>query len=140
MIHARRGRRMQPGVPRFAAPARADRARTTPSSTRVLQPSSSSSSSLFLEQLDDGLGVTTDDDSCVHGNRGIVERLLLHARIVPGIARPRKTLDESRLEERVVFATVTEVGAAVLRHDPAARRALDEAELEQVRLVDVLDR
>ena len=30
--------------------------------------------------------------------------------------------------------------AAELGHDPAARRALEEAELEQVRLVDVLDR
>ena len=30
--------------------------------------------------------------------------------------------------------------ATELRHDPAARRPLEEAELEQVRLVDVLDR
>jgi hypothetical protein len=27
-----------------------------------------------------------------------------------------------------------------LRHDPASRRSLQEAELEQIRLVDVLDR
>ena len=30
--------------------------------------------------------------------------------------------------------------AAQLRHDPSTGRPLDEAELEQVRLVDVLDR
>src|SRR5438034_502645 len=33
-----------------------------------------------------------------------------------------------------------DVGAAEIRNDPAARRALDEPELEEVRLVDVLDR
>src|ERR671936_1570562 len=34
----------------------------------------------------------------------------------------------------------TDVGAAEVGNHPAARRALDEAELEEVRLVDVLDR
>ena len=46
----------------------------------------------------------------------------------------------TRLEERCVRRRRTEVRAAELGDDAAARRALDEAELEQVRLVDVLDR
>ena len=32
------------------------------------------------------------------------------------------------------------MGPAELRHDPSARGALDEAELQEIRLVDVLDR
>src|SRR5581483_10190349 len=44
------------------------------------------------------------------------------------------------LEERRPLADRTDVLAPEQRDDAAARRALQEAELEQVRLVDVLDR
>src|SRR4029450_10951164 len=46
----------------------------------------------------------------------------------------------SSLEERVLDRDAADVGPSQLRHDSASRCALDEAELEQVRLVDVLDR
>ena len=50
--------------------------------------------------------------------------------------------DLARLEERFSARPrgCAEVRAAQLRHDPAARGALEEAQLEQVGLVDVLDR
>src|SRR5262249_1377842 len=48
--------------------------------------------------------------------------------------------ESRRLEERRGFPGRADVLAAELGDDPPARRALEEAELEQVRLVDILDR
>ena len=55
-------------------------------------------------------------------------------------ASPTARTASSRSEERVGVGSGADVLAPELRHDAAARRALQEAELEQVRLVDVLDR
>src|SRR5438046_2116826 len=54
-------------------------------------------------------------------------------------ARFRQTLLKEAVGA-VVRGGGPDVLAAELRHDPAARRPLQEAELEQIRLVDVLDR
>ena len=61
------------------------------------------------------------------------------AEVVAAVDRAAAVLN-GRLEERFFGLRSAEVLAAELRHDAAARRPLDEAELEQVRLVDVLDR
>src|SRR4051794_40986287 len=61
-------------------------------------------------------------------------------RVHRGRAAVPATVHRAPLEQRFVVAAFAEVRAAVLRDDAAARRALDEAELEQVRLVDILDR
>ena len=58
----------------------------------------------------------------------------------PRARAARPPARRSRLEERFCLLRSADVLAAELRHDPAARRALDEPELEEVRLVDVLDR
>src|SRR5437588_9219688 len=62
------------------------------------------------------------------------------ARRTPRAGLPERASRCRSEELRLGRRRCTDMGAAELRDRAAARRPLDEAELEQVRLVDVLDR